>query len=107
MEDNNKNLTPLSVKIREFDEKGYTYQFKVENGRLYSISDNKVYSPEDVRVVEKFRFEGQSNPDDMSILYVLECRDGIKGTLVNAYGLYATEEIDQFVSEVPGEEPKI
>jgi hypothetical protein len=106
MEDNN-DLAPLSEKIREFEGKGYQSQYKVKNGKLVDLSMKKEYAPEEVRVKEKFRFEGESNPDDMSILYVLECTDGGKGTLVNAYGLYADEEIDLFVAQIPGEGPNL
>jgi hypothetical protein len=51
-------------------------------------------------VVNYFRFEGPSNPDDMSILYAIEANDGVKGTLVDAYGTYASPEVNQFILEV-------
>ena len=35
------------------------------------------------------RFEGMSSTDDNSILYAISSKDGIKGTLVDAYGVYA------------------
>jgi hypothetical protein len=104
MEDNFKNYTPpLSEKITELEAQGYKSQFKVENGKLVDISMKKEYAAGEIIVKEKFRFEGESNPDDTSILYVLECNDGGKGTLVNAYGMYGDEEIDQFVTQIPGE----
>jgi hypothetical protein len=102
-----KNYTPLSEKIKELEDQGFENQFKVENGKLIDLTERREYSPSDVTLKDKFRFEGESNPDDMSILYALECRNGSKGTLINAYGTYANEEIDQFISEIPGEKPNL
>lgn len=45
--------------------------------------------PEDFKVDKTFRFEGMSSTDDNSILYVISSKDGIKGLLVDAYGVYA------------------
>jgi hypothetical protein len=36
----------------------------------------------------------------MSILYAIETSDGTKGTLVDAYGLYADEQTGSFMKEV-------
>jgi hypothetical protein len=30
-----------------------------------------------------------SNPDDNSVLFAIESNDGLKGTLLDAYGVYA------------------
>jgi hypothetical protein len=47
------------------------------------------FKGEDVKIVEHYRFEGISDPDDSSVLYALEASDGTKGLLVDAYGVYA------------------
>jgi len=36
----------------------------------------------------------------MSILYAIETTDGNKGTLVDAYGLYADDDTGEFMKEV-------
>jgi hypothetical protein len=46
------------------------------------------------------RFEGASDPADNTILYVIETNDGIKGTLVDAYGSYADPKVTTFMEEV-------
>ncbi len=55
--------------------------------------------PEDVTIVEYHRFEGASNPDDMSVVFVIETADGRRGTLVDAYGTYASPQVDTFVKQ--------
>ena len=48
-----------------------------------------IYPAGELEVVAFYRFEGDSNPDDNSILYAIETSDGRKGLLVDAYGAYA------------------
>lgn len=94
------DLKSLSACLSKMIEEGYTDDFKAIDEGLKSLRTDKVYKPEEVTVVNFFRFEGISDPDDMSILYVIETNDGIKGTLVDAYGPYASTEVNQFILEV-------
>jgi hypothetical protein len=45
--------------------------------------------PEDFTIDEYYRFEGNSDPDDNSIVYAISAKDGLKGVLVDAYGVYS------------------
>ncbi|SMB83208.1 hypothetical protein SAMN00120144_4246 [Hymenobacter roseosalivarius DSM 11622] len=66
---------------------GFTEDFRVADGRLRPFSSETIsYGPEDVTIVDFYRFEGESDPDDMSILYALECADGTRGTISSSYG---------------------
>ncbi|MEP7376321.1 MAG: hypothetical protein ABI675_23190 [Chitinophagaceae bacterium] len=80
---------------------GYTEDFKAgERGVLLSLQHQKMYGPGDVQIVNFFRFEGASDPADNSILYVIETNDGVKGTLVDAYGPYADAQVNSFMEEI-------
>lgn len=79
---------------------GYTEDFKVTDQGLVSIQHEKVYRPEEVNIVNFFRFEGTSNPDDEAVLYVIETTDGTKGTLTDAYGVYMDAQISAFIKQV-------
>ncbi len=46
-----------------------------------------------MRIVDYYRFEGASDPDDMSIIYALEARGGTRGILTDAFGSYADPAI--------------
>jgi hypothetical protein len=59
-----------------------------------------MYSCEDVNAVNFYRFEGITDPDDMSILYAIETCDGAKGTLMDAYGHYSDEDTGEFMKQV-------
>jgi hypothetical protein len=53
-----------------------------------------------VHVVDFFRFEGESDPADNSILYAIETDDGKKGILSDAYGPYADINVTKFMKQV-------
>src|SRR6476660_6300114 len=79
---------------------GYVESFKVTDKGLFSQEKNKHYKPEEVRIINFFRFEGASDPADNSILYAIETNDGAKGTLTDAYGPYGDLEVNKFIREV-------
>lgn len=99
--DKTSYMTDMEKCMNRLEQKGYTDQFRVEKKRLKSVNDDKKsYKPEDVKAVNFFRFEGISDPDDMSILYAIETCDGRKGTLVDAYGNYSDEDTGAFMQDV-------
>jgi hypothetical protein len=80
---------------------GYTYDFKVSGeGKLCTMEEKNSFTPDQVQIVDFYRFEGESDPDDMSILYVLETTTGLKGTISNSYGPYADANVDDFLKQV-------
>lgn len=86
---------------------GYTDDFKATDDGLESLRTGKVYQPNEVSIVNFYRFEGASDPEDMSILYVIEANDEVKGTLVDAYGTYASPEVNEFIKEVESINKKV
>ena len=47
-------------------------------------------SPDDFEIDKVYRFEGESNPDDEAVVYALSSpKFGVKGVLVNGYGISA------------------
>jgi hypothetical protein len=79
---------------------GYTEDFKATERGLEGLHNKKVYEPTQVQIVNFFRFEGTSNPDDEAVLYVIEADDGTKGTLIDAYNIYSDALISDFIKNV-------
>ena len=100
-------MKTLALCLNKVIKEGYTEDFKVSDNALTSLSDNTKYDPEQVHVVNFFRFEGNSDPADNSILYVIETSDGKKGTLVDAYGPYAEEKVNKFMKQVEDVQKKV
>ena len=86
---------------------GYTDDFKIVDSGLKSLKSERVYNPEEIHVKNFFRFEGQSDPNDNTIMYVIETNDGLKGTLVDAYGPYADVKLSEFMQQVESFEKKV
>ncbi len=63
---------------------GYTHEFFIEDeGVRCPECDSQVLPPEAVTIDQTYRFEGASDPDDMSIVFaVSEGPCGLKGVLV-------------------------
>lgn len=99
MQDKEEERSLINVEKR-LDNEGYVADFKVTEGKLCVMGSDKMYEPEEVQIVDFYRFEGESNPDDMSILYAIETHDGVKGTISNSYGTYADTNVDSFLKKV-------
>lgn len=101
------NMTDLEKCLNKLESEGYTDQYRVEKGKLCDLTNNKKYKAKDVKAVNFYRFEGISNPDDMSILYAIETSDGRKGTLVDAYGFYSDDETGAFMNKIEISKKKV
>lgn len=88
--------TCLNKMVRE----GYTEDFQITERGLRSLHKSGNYTPQQIEVVNFFRFEGQSDPDDNAILYIIETNDGTKGTLIDAYGVYNNPKVSKFMKDV-------
>lgn len=99
MQDKEELTSLIKVEAR-LESEGFTEDFRVVDGRLSTYDGGKSYGIEEVRIVNFYRFEGETDPDDMSILYAIECNDGTKGTISNSYGPKADTEIDAFMIDV-------
>ena len=80
----------LSEATNDLQKKGYTSDFDLKPEAIVCKKANKIYEPEDFHIDEFHRFEGMSNPDDMSVVYAVTTIDGKKGMLIDAYGAYSS-----------------
>lgn len=87
----------------QLKKEGFTEQFVMTDEGMKD-SDGKYVQSGDMTLVKEFRFEGNSNPDDMSITYAVETKDGKKGIITNAYGTYSDSRIDEFMKDVDKKE---
>ncbi|MGH7313813.1 MAG: hypothetical protein ACREJV_11610 [Candidatus Rokuibacteriota bacterium] len=90
----------LAGVMDDLSRRGFTEHFKVVDGRLRAVGKGETFPPDRVMVSEYHRFEGVSDPDDMAIVYGIETRNGIRGTLTDAFGFYADPLVGAFMKEV-------
>ncbi|MFT6337532.1 MAG: hypothetical protein ACI86M_000694 [Saprospiraceae bacterium] len=92
-----KHFDTLIDAINHYKSEGYNSEFLVENKSLVCREDPSLFPVDEFEVDSIYRFEGDSDPTDGSIMYAIRHKtNGIKGLLSNGYGIYA----DQDVSDV-------
>ena len=93
-------MQTLSQSMNSLKEHGFNEEFTVTEKGLTSKEDQKSYRPDEIQIVDFYRFEGESSPSDSAILYAIETNDGSKGILVDAYGVYADDVVTNFIGAV-------
>jgi hypothetical protein len=58
----------------------------------FTPGKGKYYQPDQLEIVKVYRFEGESDPSDMAILYILRTPGGVIGYSLDAYGTYSSHE---------------
>ena len=80
--------------------RGYHYDFNYENACLFCNKISEKFNAEDLKITEYYRFEGMSDPEDNSIIYAIESKDGHRGIIIDAYGTYSDEHKTAFISNI-------
>ncbi len=94
-------MSPLSNRVEASKEKGFTEDFDVESATHMINNRTQIrYVPEEVDIVNYYRFEGMSDPGDSSILYEIQTSDGVKGVLVTPYGPTCPAYVAEFVARI-------
>ena len=93
---------PITVTkvLKTLADEGYTANLGVIEGALRVLDTGKILRTEDLVIRAVHRFEGESDPDDMSIVYAMEGADGTRGTLVDAFGVYASPAVAALLERV-------
>jgi hypothetical protein len=91
----------LTHVVDELIRRGYQEHFRVVDGRLQAIGTGQRFEPKDIVIRGYYRFEGVSDPDDMSIVYAIETSSGVRGFLVDAFGVYSDPAIGAALQHVP------
>lgn len=92
-----KTLSSCMNKLKEF---GFKEEYVVKENLLRSLDSGEAYTSDHVKIINFYRFEGESDPSDNSILYALQTKDGKRGLLVDAYGIYSDPDIGKFIVQV-------
>ena len=75
--------------LNSLKEEAYTLDFNLKPDCVECKSPGIKLFPDDFVIDKFYRFEGASNPDDSAIVYAISSNKGMKGTLIDAYGVYA------------------
>lgn len=78
----------------------------IMEGDFFTTKNGKKYTADQLLIIKNYRFEGDSDPSDSAILYVIEANDGLVGYSIDAYGVYTNhdEKYDDFIRKIQVED---
>jgi hypothetical protein len=105
MKEDMTTLSSILEKLR-LQKEDHEFRWTAEG---FTAGKGKTYQPEDLKIIKTYRFEGESDPSDSSILYLIEANDHLVGYSLDAYGLYSNHEgeegYDNFIRRIPVQKP--
>jgi hypothetical protein len=98
-------MTTLTTVLEKLKKKNCDNEFTMTD-KGFGAGKNKFYNPEDLTIIKTFRFEGDSDPSDSIILYLIEANDGLVGYSIDAYGAYSNhdEKYNEFIRKIEVED---
>ena len=103
---NHVEMTTLSSVLEKLRVRKQDNEFRM-NEKGFGTTSGKIYEPCDLKIIRTYRFEGESDPSDSAILYLIEANDGLVGYSLDAYGAYSNyddSKYDDFIKKIPMEE---
>ena len=104
MQDTKTEMTTLSSILEKLRLKKIDNEFRW-SPEGFTAGKGKVYTPDQLTILKTYRFEGESDPSDMEILYIIKANDGLIGYSIDAYGMYSNHEdgggYDNFIRQIP------
>ncbi len=77
----------VSEALNGLKERGFDLDFNLDENCLVCQDDK--FNVNDFEIVEVYRFEGNTDPSDEAVVYGIQSSNGLKGVLVNGYGISA------------------
>ena len=90
----------MTEAVEGLKQRGFTANFEFLNSTFRAVDGGKIFAPDELTIVEHHRFEGASDPDDLSVLYAIDANDGTRGTIADAFGPYANPDLGAFLTTV-------
>src|SRR5512140_1319011 len=90
----------ITEALKDLEERGFKHSFVPSGNSILCKPLGKMVRASDFKIVEVYRFEGNSNPDDEEVIYAIESKDGIKGVIVSAYGSYGDKISSELVKKL-------
>ena len=86
--------------VNDLKLRGFAIDFNLRFNEVISHDTPVALLPSEFEIVEFYRFEGDSNPDEEAVVYAIESKHGLKGVLVNGYGISAEEVSGDMVQKL-------
>lgn len=94
------HFNSLSEATNGLKARGYVNDFNLKVDCVECPALQLQLRPEHFTIDEFHRFEGMSSTDDNSIVFAITSDKGVKGVLVDAYGVYASNLNDKMIKKL-------
>lgn len=94
-----KTFDTLLEALNDLKARGFTLDFKL-NHDCIECGESGQLDPTAFEITEVYRFEGMTSPDDSAVLYAIEGKNGMKGVLIDAYGVYASSISTKMIAKL-------
>ena len=103
--DSKIEMTTLIQILEKLRVKKFDKEFRMTEEGI-TAGNQKFYEPEELKIIRTYRFEGDSDPADNAVLYVIEANDGLIGYTLDVYGADGNqyEGFDDFLRKIVVEE---
>jgi hypothetical protein len=92
---NRQEMDTLSTVLNHLKQKRYCNEFTVNTeGRVLLLG--KQYDQLAISLLKTYRFEGDSDPSEQAIIYLIKTDDGTIGYSVDNYGIYTNHLNDVY-----------
>lgn len=81
------------------DESTYQEHFVVEGQSLTSEAGMHAYKPDQIEIITYFKVNVTGNPDENSIVYLIDTFDGRKGMLTYKFDVFTDCKVYDFLKE--------
>ena len=87
-------MSTLSSVLEKLRIKKMDNEFRWENGAFKGTNGTE-YKADDLAIIKVYRFEGESDPGDSSVLYIFKATNGMIGYSIDAYGIYSNQDDEE------------
>ena len=95
-----KTYSGMTEAMEDLRSRGFTANFEFLERTFRDLESGKTFTADQLTIVEHYRFEGASDPEDMSVVYAIESHDGTRGIIADAFGTYANPDLGAFLNKV-------
>lgn len=96
-----ENYETLTQAIDALKKQGYLHDFNLKENCLECIAGKQKLQHNEFEIDKSFRFDVDENPSDQSVLYAISSnKHGIKGLLVNGYGIYSDDASNEILKKL-------
>jgi hypothetical protein len=90
----------MSEAVKGLKDRGFKIDFNLNFDHISCTETPVSLMPSEFEITEAYRFEGNSDPADESVVYAISSKHGHQGVLVNGFGISADPVSDEMVQKL-------